>query len=128
MSLLETKSARSSTAVTSILDLTPPGLHADDIIARLLREYPKRVKDAVVSVRNSSPIPGLGVAGGFKIMVEDRGGRGLEVLQTQTDALTRRLQGAARPGRRLNRLPLAHAADLPGHRPDQGRGPGRVVR
>ncbi len=68
-------------------------LHAEDIIARLLKEYPRRVKNAVVRVRNSSPIPGLGVAGGFKIMVEDRGGRGLDVLQTQTDELTRRLRG-----------------------------------
>jgi multidrug efflux pump len=72
------------------------GLQADDIIARLLKEYPRRVTEAVVRVRNSSPIPGLGVAGGFKIMVEDRGGRGLEVLQAQTDALTRRLR--AQPG------------------------------
>jgi multidrug efflux pump len=70
------------------------GLQAEDIIPRLLKEYPRRVKDAVVRVRNSSPIPGLGVAGGFKIMVEDRGGRGLEVLQAQTDALTRRLRSA----------------------------------
>jgi multidrug efflux pump len=72
------------------------GLHADDIITRLLKEYPRRVNEAVVRVRNSSPIPGLGVAGGFKIMVEDRGGRGLQVLQAQTDALTRRLR--AQPG------------------------------
>ena len=68
------------------------GLHAEDIMARLLPEYRKRVKDAIVSVRNSSPIPGLGVAGGFKIMVEDRGGRGLADLQGQTDGLTRKLQ------------------------------------
>ena len=80
------------TAVTSILDLSTPGLHAEDIMARLLPEYRKRVKDAIVSVRNSSPIPGLGVAGGFKIMVEDRGGRGLADLQSQTDSLTRKLQ------------------------------------
>ena len=73
-----------------------PGRHADDIIARLLREYPKRVKDAVVTVRNSSPIPGLGVAGGFKIVVEDRGGNGLAALQQQTDKLTRAL--GAQPG------------------------------
>ena len=69
-----------------------PGLHAEDIMARLLPEFRKRVKDAMVSVRNSSPIPGLGVAGGFKIMVEDRGGRGLADLQSQTDGLTRKLQ------------------------------------
>jgi multidrug efflux pump len=64
-----------------------PKLHADEIMAWLLPEYKKRVKDALVSVRNSSPIPGLGVAGGFKIMIEDRGGRGLPDLQEQTDRL-----------------------------------------
>jgi multidrug efflux pump len=92
-----------------------PGLYADDIIDNLLRvyraridkrvtpeemarleglehQYGARVEDAVVSVRNSSPIPGLGVAGGFKIMVEDRGGRGLDTLQLQTDRLTRNLR------------------------------------
>jgi multidrug efflux pump len=69
-----------------------PGLYADDIIAKLISEYRKRVTDGVVSVRNSSPIPGLGVAGGFKIVVEDRGGRGLETLQLQTDRLTRNLR------------------------------------
>jgi multidrug efflux pump len=68
------------------------GLYADVIIAKLLAEYRKRITDGVVSVRNSSPIPGLGVAGGFKIMVEDRGGRGLETLQQQTDRLTRNLR------------------------------------
>ncbi len=69
-----------------------PGLYADDIIAKLISEYGKRVTDGIVRVRNSSPIPGLGVAGGFKIMVEDRGGRGLESLQIQTDRLTRNLR------------------------------------
>jgi multidrug efflux pump len=69
-----------------------PGLDAESIMARLIPEYRNKVKDAVVSVRNSSPIPGLGVAGGFKLMVEDRGGRGLADLQSQTDGLTRKLQ------------------------------------
>ncbi len=83
-----------------------PGRHADDIMARLLREFPKRVKDAVVTVRNSSPIPGLGVAGGFKFVVEDRGGNGLAALQEQTDKLTRALKSRARPRRREHRVPL----------------------
>ena len=38
-------------------------------------------------VFGAPPIPGLGVAGGFKIMVEDRGGLGLPTLQEQTDTL-----------------------------------------
>src|SRR5262249_32766249 len=69
-----------------------PGRHAEDIMARLRREFARRVKDADVIVRNSSPIPGLGVAGGYKLMVEDRGGRGLDNLQRQTDDLVATLK------------------------------------
>jgi multidrug efflux pump len=71
-----------------------PGLHAQDIMARLRREYTQRVKDADIAVRNSSPIPGLGVAGGYKLMVEDAGGRGLTELQDVTDNLVATLKRA----------------------------------
>ncbi len=64
-----------------------PHLTADGIMAHLRSEYRKRVKDAVVAVRNSSAIPGLGVAGGYKLIIEDRGGRGLQNLQWATDEL-----------------------------------------
>src|SRR5205085_2127395 len=37
-------------------------------------------------------IPGLSVAGGFKLMVEDKGGLGPDALQRQTDDLVRKLQ------------------------------------
>jgi multidrug efflux pump len=40
----------------------------------------------------ASPIPGLGTAGGFKFVVEDRGDLGLVTLQQQTDGLIRKLQ------------------------------------
>ena len=43
----------------------------------------------------ASPLPGLGVAGGFKFMVEDRGGLGVDDLQRQTDDLVRKLQAEA---------------------------------
>src|SRR5262249_43530733 len=65
---------------------------AEGIMARLSTEFGARVKDADVVVRNSSPIPGLGVAGGFKLMVEDRGGRGLKDLQLPTDEVVGRLK------------------------------------
>ena len=58
------------------------------------------------------PIPGLSVAGGFKLMVEDRGGLGLDALQQQTDALVAQAARTARPGRRLHPVPLEHAAAL----------------
>jgi multidrug efflux pump len=66
------------------------------IMARLRREWFRRVKDAQVTVFGSSPVPGLGTAGGFKFMVQDRGGLGLADLQEQTEKLVRELQ--AHPG------------------------------
>jgi multidrug efflux pump len=68
-----------------------PALHSDAIIAKLQKQFVRRVKEAKVTVLNSSPVPGLGVAGGFKIVVEDRGSLGLAALQSQTDKLTREL-------------------------------------
>jgi multidrug efflux pump len=69
-----------------------PDLGAEAIMARLREQWTRRVQDAEVTVFGAPPIPGLGVAGGFKLMVEDRGGLGLESLQTQTDRLTTQLQ------------------------------------
>jgi multidrug efflux pump len=64
-----------------------PELTADGIMARLRKEFKERVKDADVAVRNSSAIPGLGTAGGYKLIIEDRGGRGFVDLQRETDEL-----------------------------------------
>lgn len=65
----------------------------DEAIMKVLRErWRKEVLDAQVVVFGSSPIPGLSVAGGFKIMVEDKADLGLPMLQQQTDRLVRRLQ------------------------------------
>ncbi len=64
-----------------------PGLYAEDIMAKLRKQFRERVKDAVIAVRNSSPIPGLGTAGGYKLILEDQGGRGLPILQKESDDL-----------------------------------------
>jgi multidrug efflux pump len=64
-----------------------PHLHDTAIMARLREKWARRVKDARVSVFGAPPIPGLSVAGGFKLMVEDRGGLGLPNLQKQTERL-----------------------------------------
>lgn len=78
-----------------------PHLTADAIMARLRHAWAEKVPEAKVTVFGASPIPGLGTAGGFKIVVEDRGGLGLDALQTQTEALVRKLK---------NYPPLASAA------------------
>jgi multidrug efflux pump len=62
------------------------------IMADLRREWAKQIKDAVVTVYGASPIPGVGVAGGFKVMIEDRGDIGLPTLQKQTDTMVSKLQ------------------------------------
>ncbi|MBO0698536.1 MAG: efflux RND transporter permease subunit, partial [Zavarzinella sp.] len=68
-----------------------PALRSNAIMAKLRREFAK-MKDADVKVFGPAPVPGLSVAGGFKIMVEDRGGLGLGELQKQTDSLVGKLQ------------------------------------
>jgi len=69
-----------------------PDLSADAIMARLRKAWQPRIKDGVVAVFGAPPVPGLSVAGGFKLIVEDRAGLGVVNLQQQTDALIRKLQ------------------------------------
>src|SRR4029077_8239355 len=64
-------------------------LRAEAIMARLRREFAKEVKNARVVVAGSSPVPGVSTAGGFRFMIQDRGGLGLRSLQTQTDRFIR---------------------------------------
>jgi len=49
-------------------------------------------EEAVVTANGAAPVPGLGVAGGFKFVVQDRGDNGLEALQSQTETLVRKLR------------------------------------
>jgi multidrug efflux pump len=72
-----------------------PELRDTAIMAHLCREWAARVKDAQPTVYGASPVPGLGVAGGFKFLVEDRSGLGVQVLQQQTDDLIKKVKGVS---------------------------------
>jgi multidrug efflux pump len=91
-------SANSSNFASMFVVLDPfderrtPDLRDTAIMARLRSEWRRKIKDAEVIVFGAPPIPGLSVAGGFKLMVEDRAGLGLGVLQHQTDTLIRKLR------------------------------------
>ncbi len=61
------------------------------IMARLRRAWARQIKEARVLAFGAPPVPGLSVAGGFKLMSEDRGGAGLPVLEQQTSKLIRTL-------------------------------------
>ncbi len=61
------------------------GLSADAIAAALRREFARQAPEAIVNVFGAPAVPRLGRAGGFRLMIEDRGDVGPEVLQGQTD-------------------------------------------
>lgn len=62
------------------------GYTADKILADLQKELAKIV-EADIFVFPPPPVQGLGTAGGFKFLVQDRGGRGARALQEATDKL-----------------------------------------
>ena len=55
------------------------GLSYDDILSKLRAEM-NSIKDAFIVVIPPPPVRGIGNAGGFKMMIQDRGGRGTQVL------------------------------------------------
>ncbi len=71
-------------------------LQGEAIMANLRKQYRARVRDAVVTVFGAPPVNGLGTAGGFKVMVEDRGNLGPKYLQQSADRLI--VKGREVPG------------------------------
>src|SRR6202011_2663622 len=57
-----------------------PNLSAAAVQRALFAKY-AAIKDAFMVVVAPPPVAGIGNAGGFRLMVEDRGGRGLPALQ-----------------------------------------------
>jgi multidrug efflux pump len=74
------------------------GLTADAIAAQLQRRCRKEVRGGLVTTFGGPPVEGLGTTGGFKLVVEDRGGFGLGELQRVTDQIAGR--GNRTPGLR----------------------------
>ena len=58
-----------------------PSLHADAIAADLQERFAREITDGVINVFGAPPIEGLGTAGGFKIVIEDRSDQGLDQLE-----------------------------------------------
>ncbi len=69
-----------------------PDLSDMAIMGKLRAKWISQVKDAQAMAFPAPPIPGLSVAGGFKLMVEDRGGLGLNNLDHQTTNLIAQLR------------------------------------
>jgi hydrophobe/amphiphile efflux-1 (HAE1) family protein len=66
-----------------------PSLSAAAIQGALFRKY-AAIKEAFMIVVAPPPVAGIGNAGGFRLMVEDRAGRGSQALQTAVTAMAAR--------------------------------------
>jgi multidrug efflux pump subunit AcrB len=64
---------------------TRHGLSADEIAADLQEKFQREVPDGIINLFGAPPVEGLGTAGGFKIVVEDRGEPDLEALENVGD-------------------------------------------
>ncbi len=64
-----------------------PSTFSDAIAATLRERFGKEIADAQIAVFGPPPVRGVGRAGGFAIMVEDRGDFGPAELQKQTENL-----------------------------------------
>jgi multidrug efflux pump subunit AcrB len=67
-----------------------PGLDADAIAAELRRRCQKEARGGLVTTFGGPPVEGLGTTGGFKLIVEDRGGLGPDELQRVTEQVVAR--------------------------------------
>ncbi len=61
-------------------------LNSNAVVAELRKQFARQCPEALVQVFGASAVPGLGRAGGFRIMIEDRGDVGPDALQGQTEA------------------------------------------
>ncbi len=73
-----------------------PELYGDVIAANLRNKFLHDVQEAQIAVFGAPAVDGLGNAGGFKIMIQDRGDSSLESLQAQTDNMI--AHGNQQPG------------------------------
>ncbi|MEN6406439.1 MAG: efflux RND transporter permease subunit [Thermoguttaceae bacterium] len=90
-------------------DRTSRGLTADVISRRLQREFQQEIQNGLVNLFGAPPIDGLGTAGGFKLILEDRGDHTLRELQTTAE----RIVAQGEKDDRLKDLFCSFRADTP---------------
>jgi multidrug efflux pump len=63
------------------------GLSGPKIAAELQKKLEDEISDGLVNVFDAPPVDGLGTAGGFKIVVQDRGDLGANEIETTADRI-----------------------------------------
>ncbi len=64
-----------------------PSLYYEAIMNKLRAEFARKIPEATIAVFGPPPVRGVGRAGGYMIMIEDRGDLGPGALQRQTENL-----------------------------------------
>jgi multidrug efflux pump len=77
-------------------DRREPSLSSEAIANKLRQDFAREIFDASLAVFGPPPVRGVGRAGGFALMIEDRGDFGPSALQAQTENLVRK--GYEQPG------------------------------
>ncbi|WP_459557557.1 efflux RND transporter permease subunit [Lacunimicrobium album] len=112
-SLLQNASAPNFGSLYLMLDSfehrRSPELSADGIAAAIQDCLRSEIPDAIVSVFGAPPVEGLGTAGGFKIIIEDRATGDLVNLQEAADRVV--AEAAENPA--LQRVSSSFRADVP---------------
>ena len=83
---VQSNSAAIFTPLDSFESRIASGIEYKDILQNIRAEVSK-VKNASIVVFEPPPVRGIGNAGGFRMMIQDRGGRGLDVLEQATNDL-----------------------------------------
>ena len=78
-------------------DRREPEKSAANILKQLNRRIAAEIPEALINVFPPPAVNGLGRAGGFKLMIEDRGEAGLQALQKETDNIVREANKEAAP-------------------------------
>ena len=111
-SLIDATNASNAAAVWVTLDpwdeRTDPSLKQEAILANLQGHF-NRIQDSIIYGFFPPSIPGLGVAGGFQMQIEDRGGVGLREL----DAMVREIIQDGNAQTQLAGLNTTFRVDVP---------------
>ncbi len=100
----------------SFHERTTPETYYEAIANQLRSQIPRVVTDAKSPIFGPPPVRGVGRAGGYMIMIEDRGDLGPQALQEYTERDRQGGQRAARAEGKHVGIPGERAADLPGRR------------
>jgi multidrug efflux pump len=85
------------------------GLSADSIARRLQQRFRTEIQGGLVNIFGAPPVDGLGTAGGFKVILEDRSDNGLVALQRAGEKIV----GRGQKVERLKDLFCSFRADTP---------------